>query len=1313
MDNALDFPSRNPSTPTMRPIVASNPTHIQLRHSSTAMLTRRPETKYLGADLASVLADLERLRNSRPAGVTAMQGKWMPFGKKKDTGMKPESKTQVTDELNTILFPHADAIHLPLPVPVESTGETAYKKQYAVSERIAMIFACINVGDISRAEILFHRAWRTSPIEEMRSVVSTGMINAFVEGFLGSGTQLKGTRKSNFERAMEWHHRIEQFGLEPDSTTYAIMVKHLLTKEDLSQASKLITEMEDKGLVALDLLTNYRFAEPDDRAILESLLRSMHKLSPESSSVLADNDALMLSALHDATVQKEESRLEVDNIDAKARKLRQEDLAKTDSIGVGVLTKMLASLNKMSYSNKVEKQQLLEERSLAAADEEQQLQSKRLPEDIRTVVQTSTSLTSKWHKQLVPLIAREIQSIENATSDADEHQCLPFLKLLTPEQLSKLTITSFVRISTRVDTAGELGAHGTTELLQNIGSSIEQEFNIQCLKKSKNRNQFENMLKMHNLHLNGALFDKTVRRIMTILAMKDNDLFEKENWCPKWPDSLKVQTGSVLAALLIKVAKINVPYEDASTPSKDIYKEELAFSHDIVLDVNDGMAKRKGLIKVHPALLEILSKSKGGSMPRLLPMVVKPKPWLSRNNGGYLTIKSDVARASGNPEHMAYIAAADEKLHLVDIYHSLDVLGSTAWRVNEKVYDVARQVWNSGKELGDIPPAKIESELPQPENWDSLDVAAKRDYYRAKSKLDAARMNAFSQRCEVNYKLEIARAFLGETIYFPHNMDFRGRAYPIPLHLNHMGNDLCRGLLMFDLAKPLGKDGLKWLKIQVANLAGHDKISFADRVKFTESVMDEVMDSADKPLEGRRWWLKADDPWQLLATCIELTSAVRSPKPEEFLSRVPIHQDGTCNGLQHYAALGGDIAGALQVNLLPTEKPSDIYSAVADRVARRVDADAEKGCEISLKMKGRITRKLVKQTVMTNTYGVTFVGARKQVTSRMREQPDLYPFSDDEINKFSLHITKLIFDGLGELFQGARALQNWLNNTASLIAKSIPMESIPRQQLEDTKFLQKIGVLPKQANGLAEVDDLEESPKTSSSLLDAAMADESTDDVTVPEPAVVSSGKAKSKPKDGKVEKMASVIWTTPLGLPIVQPYRDVKLKGTCLMVDREKVYPVNPRKQSSAFPPNFVHSLDATHMMLSAIGCQRAGIEFASVHDSYWTHASDVKSMSTILRDAFVQLHSQEIMKKLRDEFLERYKSHKFAVSVEVTGEENLAAWKAHLASTSREASAKTIGPKSLRRKVQCWVDVPIPELPSRGQLDLSQVKESPYFFH
>ena len=86
---------------------------------------------------------------------------------------------------------------------------------------------------------------------------------------------------------------------------------------------------------------------------------------------------------------------------------------------------------------------------------------------------------------------------------------------------------------------------------------------------------------------------------------------------------------------------------------------------------------------------------------------------------------------------------------------------------------------------------------------------------------------------------------------------------------------------------------------------------------------------------------------------------------------------------------------------------------------------------------------------------------------------------------------------------------------------------------------------------------------------------------------------------------------------------------------------PVNVRKQATAFPPNFIHSLDASHMLMSAIACDKAGLTFASVHDSFWTHACDVDTLNVVLREAFIRMHSGDLVKKLRDEFLERYKGY------------------------------------------------------------------------
>lgn len=50
------------------------------------------------------------------------------------------------------------------------------------------------------------------------------------------------------------------------------------------------------------------------------------------------------------------------------------------------------------------------------------------------------------------------------------------------------------------------------------------------------------------------------------------------------------------------------------------------------------------------------------------------------------------------------------------------------------------------------------------------------------------------------------------------------------------------------------------------------------------------------------------------------------------------------------------------------------------------------------------------------------------------------------------------------------------------------------------------------------------------------------------------------------------------------------------------------------------------------------AGLSFAGVHDSFWTHAGSVDTMNIILRDKFLELHSQPLLHNLRKELVESY---------------------------------------------------------------------------
>ena len=167
------------------------------------------------------------------------------------------------------------------------------------------------------------------------------------------------------------------------------------------------------------------------------------------------------------------------------------------------------------------------------------------------------------------------------------------------------------------------------------------------------------------------------------------------------------------------------------------------------------------------------------------------------------------------------------------------------------------------------------------------------------------------------------------------------------------------------------------------------EISFDDRSKWVDENLENIRASVRDPLAPDAWWKQGDDPWQLLATCQEYLRALDSPHPAAYESNIPVQQAGSCNGLQHYAALGLDAKGGAQVNLVPQEKPGDVYTAVLKIVKQHIHDDLNSSDKLIRDMatllRGgeEVTRKVVKQTVMTSVYGVTFVGAREQIEGQL------------------------------------------------------------------------------------------------------------------------------------------------------------------------------------------------------------------------------------------------------------------------------------------------------------------------------------------
>ncbi|NXE70186.1 RPOM protein, partial [Calcarius ornatus] len=621
-----------------------------------------------------------------------------------------------------------------------------------------------------------------------------------------------------------------------------------------------------------------------------------------------------------------------------------------------------------------------------------------------------------------------------------------------------------------------------------------------------------------------------------------------------WPCVLLMRLGMHMLELLVKAVKVPRNILNRRLESKPIPVLYHVYSFYSNWQV--------GLIRPHPIFSQLVSNAAETTLTfnsSAMPMLCPPVPWTSPTFGAFVLNDTKLMRFMDDTTHHQLLLEQCPLVNLHPVLDALNQLGNCAWKINQPVLDIIISIFNDkGDEKLDIPPPLSEAPKPPtpPGNSSTWSKSFKHEVFLCKKK--AAEMH--SLRMDALYKLSIANYVRDKVFWFPHNMDFRGRTYPCPPYFNHLGNDVTRAILLFAEGRPLGPKGLDWLKIHLINLTGlKKKNALQERLEYANEIMEDILDSADHPLTGRKWWMDTDEPWQALACCMEIAKASRSPDPAAYISHFPVHQDGSCNGLQHYAALGRDLSGAASVNLVPCGLPQDVYSAVAQQVEEFRKKDAERGLKIAQVLEGFISRKVVKQTVMTVVYGVTRYGGRLQIEKRLKEIDE---FPEEYLWEASHYLVKQVFNSIKEMFSATRDIQNWLTESAKLIAQS------------------------------------------------------------------------------GR-----TVEWVTPLGLPIIQPYYRsrstvVMLSSLALKCPSSSLSCRKPDtvKQKNAFPPNFIHSLDSTHMMLTALHCLRKGLTFVSVHDCYWTHALTVDVMNQVCRQQFVALHSEKILQDLSEFMLEKY---------------------------------------------------------------------------
>lgn len=216
-----------------------------------------------------------------------------------------------------------------------------------------------------------------------------------------------------------------------------------------------------------------------------------------------------------------------------------------------------------------------------------------------------------------------------------------------------------------------------------------------------------------------------------------------------------------------------------------------------------------------------------------LPMVIPPAHWTTPFDGGYYgasRLHTSFIRFHA-PLNNAPVKRYMNMLQRVDlskVYKALNAMQDTPFRINTFILDIMQEIKARGGDFGGVPRLEPLDKMPElPEGTPKEVLQEHKKKMVALYKADTARQ---SKALKFLMTIAVAEKFKDQDrIYFPWNIDYRGRCYPIPTALSPQGDDISKSLLLFAEGTPTKENDWKWMAIHGANIAGHDKVPFADR----------------------------------------------------------------------------------------------------------------------------------------------------------------------------------------------------------------------------------------------------------------------------------------------------------------------------------------------------------------------------------------------------------------------------------------------------------------------------------------------------
>jgi DNA-directed RNA polymerase len=425
------------------------------------------------------------------------------------------------------------------------------------------------------------------------------------------------------------------------------------------------------------------------------------------------------------------------------------------------------------------------------------------------------------------------------------------------------------------------------------------------------------------------------------------------------------------------------------------------------------------------------------------PMLVKPRDWVAAKEGGYLSPelsnKISLVRKRGSDVYTETYSYEN----IPDVYDAVNFIQSTPFKINTYILDVFNKAVKKGLKIENLPACKPLSlySYPLPKKLLKADMNEEqrntlRKWMSVNSHIRKEKQRYQSKMFTINITKELCtRMAQYDEFYFPHNLDYRGRVYPIPVIFNLHSLDYIRGMLLFAEAKELGENGARWLAIHGANCYGIDKESYDDRIKWVKDNELAILFAYRNPIDST-FWQKAKDPFQFLAFCKEWSGYCKFGN--NYRCSLPIGVDATCSGLQHYSAMLKDPVGAKYVNVLPSDKPQDIYQEVADVLIRMLEnIKSTSNVEEDVRMaedwlKLGINRKTTKRVVMTTVYSLTKYASRQYIEEYILDK-DKNAFTDTF--KASLWLANPLWDAVTEVIKGARFAMDYIKLCTKDLAK--------------------------------------------------------------------------------------------------------------------------------------------------------------------------------------------------------------------------------------------------------------------------------------